>query len=621
MSDSNQRAIACLRSSELFSHVDEATLAEVVTQGERVHLAGGETLMRQGDPGDGLYFVLSGRLRFFAESEYRDPLIGEVGAGETIGEMAMLTEEPRRATVCAVRDAELLKIAKQQFETLVERHPRTMLEMARMIIKRQHRLRAARLPVTPATILVLGTGETVPVARFSEALSRQLAAFGSVAHVTAQRFEEHFGPGSAEQADQGERHGAMTAWLEEQERRHRFVLFQGQPRSGGWNARCLRQADVVLLVEPAGRPPEAGALEASLAQVRRDFTAPRIELVLLHDADTRPSQTASRLQYWKAARHHHIRGMADRDMARLARVVLDRGIAVVLSGGGARGFAHIGALRALAEAGSPIDMIAGCSMGAVIAAQYAAGWDWQTSLERNRALWVDSGGLLDFTIPLIALIAGRKGERLMSKAFGDLHIEDLWTDYFCVTSDLTNARLAIHTRGTLWKAVGASAAVPGIAPPQIFDGDLHCDGGVLDNLPVEPMRMRTRGPILAIDIGAEKELAAPGLDAFPTGWSLFWQKLNPFRESPRLPNILAILERSAVLTSIHRVAEVRRQADLYVRPDVARYKLFDFHALEDIAQRGYEAMLAQLPRWDALTRAERLASPAAEAGGRDSPDG
>ncbi|MGA2621075.1 MAG: patatin-like phospholipase family protein [Thermoguttaceae bacterium] len=598
MHESTPWIAATLRSSELFRGVDESALAQLALRSQRVRLAGGETLMRQGDKGDGLYVVLSGRLQSFVGSAYRDVLVGEVGAGETVGEMAVLTSEPRSATVSAVRDTELLKVSGCDFEAFLEQYPQAVLGIVRMIIRRQHRLRTARRPVTPATIAVLPAGDTLPTAQFTEEFSRQLQVFGPVIQLTAEQFEQQFGASADQGPGGGEPGEAVKAWFAAHERSHRFVLFRGSPRSCAWNQWHLRQADLILVVDGGEEESPCGTRPSPLERVPGNRSHPRVELVLLHSAPGgRPTHTARRMERHGASRCHHVRWPSAEDMARLTRIVLDRGIGVVFGGGGARGLAHLGVLKALEEAKLPIDLIGGCSMGALIGAGFSAGWSYEINRRKNRELWLDSGSLWDYSIPVYALVAGRKGTKLVRKLFGDLAIEDLWTNFSCVTSDLTNARLAVHRSGPVWKAVFASGSLPGILPPSIFDGNLHCDGGVLDNVPAEAMRAATSGPILTVDVSVHDELAAPGRTVYPTGGEFLRRKLNPFAKTPQVPGIFTLLYCSAKLNSTHRCNELPCCADVCLRPKVGQYALFDFRAMDAIIQCGYQAMTGQMDLW------------------------
>ncbi|MBM4297608.1 MAG: patatin-like phospholipase family protein, partial [Deltaproteobacteria bacterium] len=229
----------------------------------------------------------------------------------------------------------------------------------------------------------------------------------------------------------------------------------------------------------------------------------------------------------------------------LARLITGNAIGLVLSGGGARGFAHIGVIRALGERGIPIDYIGGTSMGAVIAAQHALDWDWQTMARVNKEEWPRCEPQKNYTLPLVALNSARRMDQMLKRMFGDAEIENLRRKFFCVSTNLSSATAKIHREGKLWKAVRASVSIPGIGPPAIQNGEILVDGGLVDNLPVETMKRLCQGKIYAVDVGEQVEFTSKLKESYTvSGWKLLWQQLNPFIEKPDIPNILNTLYRT-----------------------------------------------------------------------------
>ena len=204
---------------------------------------------------------------------------------------------------------------------------------------------------------------------------------------------------------------------------------------------------------------------------------------------------------WQASlpgiRHHHVRGSAD--FERVVRLLTGRAVGLVLSGGGARGFAHLGVVRALREHGVPIDLVGGTSMGGILAAGVAKDWDDAELVERFRRCFVDTNPLSDFTLPVVSLVSGRKVGMLLRRELGDLDIEDLPLPFFCVSSNLTTGRIAVHQRGPLWRWLRASVAIPGVLPPVFQGGEVFVDGGSMNNLPVDVMRASGRGAVIGVD--------------------------------------------------------------------------------------------------------------------------
>jgi predicted acylesterase/phospholipase RssA len=277
-------------------------------------------------------------------------------------------------------------------------------------------------------------------------------------------------------------------------------------------------------------------------------------------------------------------------------------VALVLGGGGARGLAHIGALKAIRELGIPIDLIGGTSSGALIAGALAKGLDCET-LHRQVREQLSAGSLLDFTLPFISLVSGRRISRILEYAFADLLIEDLWLSYFCVSSNLSRARIVVHRRGLLRRAVRASISLPGILPPVVQDRDLLVDGGLMNKLPVDVMRpFCNGGKVLAVSVSTVGGVEAThAFGEHLSGWGVLCRRLNPFRPRTEGPNIASILLCSTLVNSGRAQEALEREADLCVHVPPAPIGLFDFKSLDAMVEAGYRATLKQLEGWPGST--------------------
>src|SRR5262249_17490525 len=162
-----------------------------------------------------------------------------------------------------------------------------------------------------------------------------------------------------------------------------------------------------------------------------------------------------------------------------------RGVSLVLGGGGARSFAHIGVLRALEEARIPIAQGGGTSGGALIAAQVALGWDAEKIRQTMRRYFVERGSPLDYVLPFVSLADGKHLRRMLEEIFGERRIEDLPRRFFCVSCNLNRAELVVHETGVLRKAVAASNSVSGLLPPGGAEEERLFDGCLLNTLAVD----------------------------------------------------------------------------------------------------------------------------------------
>ena len=541
----------------------------------------GEVLCRQGTPSESMYFVVSGRLRVALElPDGTSRVLGDFGRGETIGEMGILTGEPRSATVLAARDTELLELPAAAFDRLVRHHPSVLLRLTREIVGRLRRARALdAFGDELTTIALVPLTPDVPIAELAERLTAALAFAGRTRRI---------GPEAYAAVDGAEER--LPGWLDEQEAAHQIVLYQAEAELTPWSRRCLRQADRVVLVAWADGDPAPGDLERALPSLETADTAARQELVLLHRrGDVPPRGTAAWLAPRTLAAHHHVALDRSADVGRLARRLTGRAVGLVLGGGGARGFTHIGVWRALREHGVPIDLVGGTSIGSLISCQIAMGMDVRDMVDVIRRNWVSSNPMQDYTLPLVSLVTARKFMRSLESVFGDAQLEDLWTGCFCVSSSLTHGTVVVHQTGPLARAIRASTSVPGMAPPVSYGGELLIDGGVLNNLPADVMRrLSPRGPLIAVDVNPRQGLTASrDYGESLSAWQLLWSRFKPGATRLEVPGIHDVLERMTMLGSIQQSAEVVRTVDLFLHPPTDRFQMFDMKALDEIAEVGY----------------------------------
>ena len=555
-----------LRELALFRHMDEAALNELAGELEWFAMPGGATLFEYGDPSDALYVLKSGSLGAFKP----DPagafkLDGIVAAGETVGELGLIVDQPRSATVRALRDSELLRLSSAGFRKLVARNPGAMLETARLAVKRLIERRSGGALSAPRTFAILPHDAGVDARDFADRLRAALQRYGECALI-----------------DSAAGAGQLSAWFSALEERVRYVIYLGDVHDTGWRELCIRQADCLLLLADATQDPSPWP-DAERLSPEKVLHRPRHLLLLHRDGAIRSGAALRWLAQLPGLQHHHVRN--DRDIERITRLLIGRSVGLVLSGGGARGFAHIGVVRALREAGMLIDYVGGTSIGAIIGAGVAADWSDEEMFENYRRSFVLGKPLQDYTFPFVSLFTGRRVAHLLREEFGPRDITDLPLPYFCVTANLTAGRAEWHRSGPLWFWLRASCAIPGVLPPVFHRREVFVDGAVMNNLPVDVMRQQGVGEVVAVDIGADDVLHADVEEyALPPWWHLAWQKLT---RRQRRPGILSILLRSGMVNAEAASLERHALTSLLLTPPLAEIELLDWHAYERAIDAGY----------------------------------
>jgi predicted acylesterase/phospholipase RssA len=388
----------------------------------------------------------------------------------------------------------------------------------------------------------------------------------------------------------------LEQWLNEREAEHRFLIYEADPQWSGWTERCLRQADHILFIARGDSPPDLTELEKRVAESVQTRHAPRRSLVLLHPGGAEGiKDTASRLARREVDDHFHVRKDEPADIGRLARILTGTAVGLVFGGGGARGLAHIGVIRACEELGIPIDFAGGTSQGAMIASGCGLDYRAEEIHRRIRGL-LDS--FFDFTFPMLSLLAGFRIRTKMISGYGEVKIEDLPVPFYCVSTNLTRAAQVIHRSGTAWKAVRSSMSLPGFLPPVFQDRDLLVDGGILNNVPVDIMRgLCGGGTVIALDVTPTVDLvAADHFESEMSGWKLLRQKFSPFSKPPGPPTIANVLLRSIFVPSVITRKELMESglADLYLELPVAKWSMMDFKHIDDIVEAGYQVSINKL---------------------------
>jgi NTE family protein len=536
-------------------------------------------------------------------------MVRELSRGEVIGEMSLYTGEPRSATVIAVRDSVLVRLAKEHFEALLVSHPQVSLTFTRQMIRRLQTEHERRPMAAPVTVGLLPVSAGVAIGDFAQRLAAPLAQFGRVVVVDSAEMDRLLGERSITaraDADAGHR---ISLALDGLEAGHDFVLLLADASPGPWTHRCVRNSDEMLLVADAKQPPAIHEIETTCLSGRPARSEAAEILVLLHSAESRtPRGARAWLKRRPVTGHVNLRPDLERDMARLARLLSRNAVGLVLAGGGARGFAHLGVWRALQERGIEIDVVGGTSIGAIMACLIAMDRPIDISIDiARRAFSLNPTG--DYNLlPLVSLIKGRRVRAAVRRSIeelvgGPVDIEDLWKGYFCIASNYSQAREQRIDGGDLEHALLASAAIPGALPPVIRDGDLLCDGGTFNNFPVDAMReLRGVGKVIGVDLGVRSARRLE-FDEVPGSWTMLLDRLRPRRQRRyRLPSLTAYLLNITILYSTSRQREVQRLTDLYFNPPLYKVGLLQWSRFDQIVRQGYEYAIGVLDAAPATPR-------------------
>ncbi len=547
----------------LFSGLEPA-LRETLAAGTRpLRVDAGEWLFHEGDPGDAMYIVRAGRLDVVDEST--GTVLRQLGRGDALGELALLSSAPRSASVRGARTSDLLTVEKRDFEELLTGSPALSLALNRVLAEqlRDNRSAAPSARPRPTTVTLVGLDEAVPLPELGRQLTEALARHLSVALLD--------GADVAPLTAGTEPATIYGPLLDRAEAGHDIVVLLagmlGSPDS--WTGYCLQQADRILACTAGGPVPDG--LDGHRELQGCDLVAWDV------------GAGSGAIEGWAAAlepieSHLVCRTSLVADVERVARRLSGRSVGVVLSGGGARAFAHIGVLEELEAAGLTIDRVTGVSMGAFVGALFAMGLDPEEIDRRCFEEWVQRRPLKDYTLPRRSLIRGERAEAMLRRTFGESRIEELPRSFMCASADLRSGRLVVSRWGPLWETVGFSICIPVLAPPQVRGREMFIDGSLVDNLPVDVMADLGEGPIIAVDVKATFESSSSGRGV-----------KGRQRSAGTPPSLGETLTRVLLLGSSNTSDSASRHADVIIKPRAAGVGLLEFHQLDAAREAGRAA--------------------------------
>jgi predicted acylesterase/phospholipase RssA/CRP-like cAMP-binding protein len=593
--DSSKQLQRLLASRPVFHGLDQEILSDLGAALESVHVLGGRRIFAFGQADVPLVLVLHGGVRAsFVDSDGVRRTAFESFRGGTVGEALLLSGRAAPFDLHAIRDSHLLCLAPDRFREVIAKRPELLMRFARTVASRALDLHRAeisselgrRVDRLPRSIALYAAGG--PEAREMRDRLAQV--------LTGSCRTNRLGPGDARRILHTEIDAAGTSgevrlseWLGTLESRSDLVVFESEPTDGAWLDFGLRQADCVMVLAQADL--DRDTLRQMWQRADLGNRSARVELAVVHPGSTtRPRGGAAYLELPGLARLHHVRAGDPGHAERLARWLCNRPVGLVLGGGGAFGIAHVGVLKALEEFRVPIDIVGGTSMGAIFAGGPALGWSADAIMDEVRSIFSSRFALYDPTIPVQAILAGKKLDRVLRRFFENVDFADLWVTFFCVSTNISSARCEVHSSGDVWAAVRASCSIPGLFPPLAMLRQLLVDGGLVNNLPLDVMAERCRGPIIVVDVfpyrSSHRNKPRPAQG--PLG----------FLPTPTFvgPNVFDILMHATFVGSEYRTDRSlsRYPPALHLAPSLTRFGILDWGAYEGLYRAGYDLAKQEL---------------------------
>ncbi len=594
----NDNIFKLVAASRVFSSLDAHASKLLIAKLSEVSLVQTEVLFYQGDPSDSVFLLISGKLSAELTSVSGETrIVGHIEPGETVGELGALSSEPRSLTVKALKDAKLLRLSAKDFIEICHQHASVMFATMHPIIMRSTSiLQMLSTKKLNKHIVIVPANKDVILQPFAEKLMHAVQSFSSI--VCVSDYQNDFSSLNDLQAI-----SKKVQTLTQTKKSPYKILYILKSYDTPLAKFAFKKADSIYIAALHDSTPTIASMLQDKIVARRSHLYANPDLILIHPPfATQPRATRVWLAQIDFTLHHHVRLDNAGDFQRLIRFIREKAVGLVLGGGGTRGFAHLGVIKALQESNVPIDMIGGTSAGAIAGACFALHQSYEEAHEKFSNMVTGSRHSISWrslTWPVISLFNADAFTQSQIDAFGQVQIEDMWLPFFCVSCNLTKQTEVIHRSGTLWEKTRASSSIPGIIPPMMLNGEIHLDGGLLNNLPVDAMRqfIGNKGKIIAVELNSfSAHLRKYNFPPILTFKEILLAKLGWGNNKYKFPRFIDTFLRGMFVGSTARSKQNSLAANIFISLNLSKFRLLHVSTkqAESLVEIGYAETRKQI---------------------------
>jgi predicted acylesterase/phospholipase RssA/CRP-like cAMP-binding protein len=670
----------------IFSKLNWFELHQVAVKSEIIPFKKGDIICREGNPADGFYCLISGRLQAFMSKENgRRETVEFIFRGMYFGIISLLTGEKHSLTFEALNDSVILKISKDDFQGILKMIPRLGLELSHSLSRRVRSHRMGTKSVFESTIIsvyspVKGSGSSTYAVNLALGLQRETKRKGIFVNICSESEEQkHTSTGDVQEAaPQWKKKPVQLKEIIGDHEKISASVAQGELGLGLLNV-CFDPADS-FIIEEIGQFVSALAYDYHYVVVDLPNSMDDIVFQTLMQSDTIHLVTLDREDDLRLTRqvigrlrqnlksnfisnriqvmvcnqeskcylsYEQLNRSLDYDVitilphidraqlnvasvsenmtvitpslnseyiqvvTRMARRIGGVLIGLALGGGAALGMAHIGVLKVLEEENIPVDVVAGSSMGALIAALWVTGrnsaqlMEIAWSFKKKKALLK----LIDPIFPKAALMGGRAIKLWLRRYIGDQTFYSTRIPLKILAYDLIRREELVLHSGSILDAVRKSIAIPGVINPVLEGERVIIDGGVLNPLPTNVLSAMGIKKIIAVNVLQSPEHVSQGFEQVKERLAQqasvsFWRSPGQYLgvRTHRLmnkifsPNISDIIIQSLQATEYVIAEQSASQADVLIHPDLTGINWFELYRVEQLIKAGEDAARAQLAK-------------------------
>ncbi len=656
-----------LRQIPLFAKLTEAQLQFIVDRSSIVEYKKDQIIYRQEDPPNALFCLLSGRVVLSAKDKFgNDAVLEYLHRGKYFGIISLITGEPHSVTAKAINDSILLKIDREEFKKIISKIPQLSLDLMQSLSRRLKRKDLHPKTIFESTIICVYSsyaqaGKTVYAINLALSLKKEThknialvdISYKGKFHRIPQRlgakaqFEEldlsyerdveeylkdyilrdiygmdimclSYDPKDADNIKN------MVAVLSLLVNDYHYIILDLPAWMDETIFVILNQSDIIHII--------SSALSVDLKKTYRLIERLKAEY------NFQPEKIKIIINEYKQAKltHEQMVGILGKDIyatlpkfenraaelmvlnepaieyaravRRISREVGDCLIGLALGVGAAYGLAHIGVLKVMEKERIPVDIVSGSSIGALIAAFWAAGF---TAAEIEKIVLEEFKDtkivrhLMDLTFPRVGFIKGYRIYRMLKKYLGKKTFYDIKMPLKVIACDVKQKRSVVIEKGYLVDAVLASCAMPGVFKPVQLKEELLVDGGILNPLPTEVLVRNNVRKIIAVNVTPSREDILKAFElAKQTGYQTEEKLIKKkgflglrwyFKDIFKI-DILDFIFGSIEIMQSEMAQEEARVADIILHPDSSGLHWLEFYRAKEFIQRGEEETLRNLDK-------------------------
>lgn len=588
-----------LKTHKIFSSLDESIISELLPKFTRVELDHNSILFHQGEAADYVYILTSGKLiAQLNTGNNQHRTIGHIDEGDIVGELGALANTTYPYSIKAIRNSVLYKLTSKEFIELCHQKPSLMLATIHPVISvAQNIIHLLTQEDNNTHVVIVPANKNISLDEFAEQYIPLIQASPST--VLISDFLPEYNNSMTNSSILVEKIRNITIKIRSTQKI--FYLLRSSETELAKIA--LKKADTLYIVANSTSQPEIDSFILDNIQHDKTLFKSQPNLILLHAKNvTKPIHTSLWLYHYPFNLHHHVRMGTKSHFKRLLRFMRGKAVGLVLSGGGTRGWAHLGAMKSIRDQKIPIDFIGGTSVGAIIGGCYSLEESYENAYEYfyqivNTSRY--SVSVRSMTLPLVSIFDAKNFTNVLYNVFDNTLIEDLWLPFFCVTCNLANYSEEIHRTGLLWEKARASASIPGLIPPAVINGEIHFDGGLLNNLPVDVMwqMLGKKGKTIAVELTSSMhdthKYHFPPVLTFKQA---LMTRLGMNQETYKFPRFVDSFMRGLLIGSSAKAKHNGQSATILVNLSLRKFRILQFnqkHA-EKMFEIGYLETTSQI---------------------------